>query len=244
MSGFINKRYSGISGRNNYLIKEGILMRTAKLSPSLFAANIFDMKSQIEILQNNNVDLLHLDVMDGNFVSRMAFGADHIRMLKESTNIPLDVHMMVMNPEKHLDAVIAAEADIITIHQEATNCLYHCLQTIKKAGKKAGVVLSPATHPANIEYVLDVVDMILIMTVNPGEGGQKFLPDMLNKIRQVYALVKNRDIDIEVDGSIDDETAVLCQKAGANVFVSGGYIFNNDIEQQVIKLQQVLKIKR
>ena len=157
-------------------------MRTAKLSPSLFAANIFDMKNQIKILQNNHVDLLHVDVMDGNFVSRMAFGADHIRMLKENTDIPLDVHMMVINPEKHLEAVIAAGADIITIHQEATNCLYHCLQTIKKAGRKAGVVLSPATHPANIEYVLDVVDMILIMTVNPGEGGQKFLPDMLIKL--------------------------------------------------------------
>lgn len=219
-------------------------MKTAKISPSLFAANIFDMKNQIRILEKNHVDLLHIDVMDGNFVSRMAFGAEHIRMIKENTDIPLDVHMMVINPEKHLDSIIAAGADIITIHQEATKCLYHCLQIIKKAGRKAGVVLSPATSPVNIEYVCNIIDMVLVMTVNPGEGSQKFLPDMLNKIKQIQTLIKDKNIDIEVDGSIDDKTAILCRNAGANVFVSGGYVFNNDIEKQIIKLQNVLGIKK
>lgn len=219
-------------------------MKRVKLSPSLFGADIFDLRSQIKILEKNQVDLLHIDVMDGNFVSRMAFGADHIKMIKQHTDIPLDVHMMVQNPEKHINNIIKAGADIITVHQESTDCLYHCLQIIKKAGIKAGVVLSPATNPVNIEYVKNLLDMVLIMTVNPGESGQKFLPDMLDKIQQVKTLIKNSNIDIEVDGNIDDKTAILCQQAGANIFVSGGYIFNNDIEIQIIKLQQVLGINK
>lgn len=219
-------------------------MKNVKLSPSLFGADIFDLKSQIKILEKKQVDLLHIDVMDGNFVSRMAFGADHIKMIKQHTDIPLDVHMMVQNPEKHLNNIIKAGADIITVHQESTNCLYHCLQVIKEAGIKAGVVLSPATNPKNIEYVKNLLDMVLIMTVNPGESGQKFLLDMLDKIRQAKTLIKNSDIDIEVDGSIDDKTAILCQQAGANVFVSGGYIFNNDIEIQIVKLQKALGINK
>lgn len=219
-------------------------MKRVKLSPSLFGADIFDLRSQIKILEKNRVDLLHIDVMDGNFVSRMAFGADHIKMIKQHTDIPLDVHMMVQNPEKHINNIIKAGADIITVHQESTDCLYHCLQIIKKAGIKAGVVLSPATNPVNIEYVKNLLDMVLIMTVNPGESGQKFLPDMLDKIQQVKTLIKNSNIDIEVDGNIDDKTAILCQQAGANIFVSGGYIFNNDIEIQIIKLQQVLGINK
>lgn len=219
-------------------------MRQVQLSPSLFAADIFDLKSQIKILEKNHVELLHIDVMDGSFVSRIAFGADHIRMIKKHTDIPLDVHMMVINPENHIETIMNAGADIITVHQEATKCLYHCLQTIKRGGKKAGVVLSPATNPVNIKYVRDLIDMVLIMTVNPGEGKQHFLPDMIEKIEQVRDLVEGREIDIEVDGSIDDKTAVLCRDAGANVFVSGGYVFNNDIEQQIIKLQEVLNIVR
>lgn len=219
-------------------------MKNVKLSPSLFGADIFDLKSQIKILEKKQVDLLHIDIMDGNFVSRMAFGADHIKMIKQHTDIPLDVHMMVQNPEKHIDNIIKAGANIITVHQEATNCLYHCLQLIKEAGVGAGVVLSPATSPNNIEYIKNLLDMVLIMTVNPGEGSQKFLSDMLEKIRQVKVLIKNSDIDIEVDGSIDDKTAILCQQAGANVFVSGGYIFNNDIEIQIAKLQKALGINK
>ncbi len=214
-----------------------------KISPSLFAADIFDLKSQIEILERNKVDLLHIDVMDGNFVSRMAFGAEHIQMIKKHTEIPLDVHLMVKHPERHISDILEAGADIITVHQESTTCLYHCLEMIRKKGRMAGVVLSPATSVQNIKYVLSLIDMVLIMTVNPGEKNQVFLFDMINKIKEVSELLENKNIDIEVDGSIDDKTAILCQSAGANIFVSGGYIFNNDIEQQIIKLQHALKIK-
>lgn len=219
-------------------------MKKVQLSPSIFAADIFDLKTQINILEKNHVDLLHVDVMDGSFVSRMAFGADHIKMLKRHTDIPLDVHMMVINPEKHLESIINAGADIITLHQEATKCLYHCLATIKQHGKKAGVVLSPATNPESIKYVLNLIDMILVMTVNPGESNQKFLQEMISKIIHVKELVKNTNIDIEVDGSIDDITALACHQAGANIFVSGGYIFNNNMEKHILKLQQVLNIVR
>ena len=202
-----------------------------KISPSLFAADIFDLKSQIKILERCKVDLLHIDVMDGNFVSRMAFGAEH-------------VHLMVKYPEKHISDILEAGADIITIHQESTSCLYHCLEMIQRKGRMAGVVLSPATPVQNIKYILSLIDMVLIMTVNPGEKNQVFLFDMIDKIKEASELLKDKNIDIEVDGSIDDKTAVLCQAAGANVFVSGGYIFNNNnIEQQIVKLQQALKIK-
>ena len=212
-----------------------------KISPSLFAADIFDLKSQIKILERCKVDLLHIDVMDGNFVSRMAFGAEHIQMIKKHTKIPLDVHLMVKYPEKHISDILEAGADIITIHQESTSCLYHCLEMIQRKGRMAGVVLTPVQ---NIKYILSLIDMVLIMTVNPGEKNQVFLFDMIDKIKEASELLKDKNIDIEVDGSIDDKTAVLCQAAGANVFVSGGYIFNNNnIKQQIVKLQQALKIK-
>ena len=165
-------------------------------------------------------------------------------MIKKHTKIPLDVHLMVKYPEKHISDILEAGADIITIHQESTSCLYHCLEMIQRKGRMAGVVLSPATPVQNIKYILSLINMVLIMTVNPGEKNQVFLFDMIDKIKEASELLKDKNIDIEVDGSIDDKTAVLCQAAGANVFVSGGYIFNNNnIEQQIVKLQQALKIK-
>ena len=217
-------------------------MSEIKLSPSIFAADITALGKTINILEQNNVQLLHIDVMDGSFVNRMAYGADHIKMIKNYTQIPLDVHMMVMQPERHLKDIIDAGADIITIHEESTSCLYYCLQTIKNSGRKCAVALSPATNPSSIEYVMNLLDMVLIMTVNPGEGRQKFIPDMVEKIKTVKKMVGNRNIDIEVDGSIDNETAVYCCKAGANVLVSGGYMFNGDITKNIVILRQSLKI--
>ncbi|MGM9531499.1 ribulose-phosphate 3-epimerase [Intestinibacter sp.] len=216
------------------------MKRQYKLSPSIFAANIANLKEQIEILESNNIELLHVDVMDGHFVDRMAFGADHIKMIKEMTSIPLDVHLMIEEPEKHLDSIIKAGADIITIHQESTTRLYSCLQKINKANIKSGVVLSPGTSAQTIENVIDLVDMVLIMTVNPGEGGQSFLPDMLAKIEKVKKMVGDKNIDIEVDGGIDNKNIDLCSKAGANVFVSGGYLFNGDMGEKIKALREKL----
>ena len=205
-------------------------MSQIKISPSVFAADLSTMKEQVEELERCGADLLHVDVMDGHFVERMAFGADHIAMLKKMTKLPLDVHMMVDNPEVHLDNIIKAGADIITVHAEATTRLLSCMQKIHKAGIKAGVVLSPATSEETIRYLLDDVDMILLMTVNPGEGGQHFLTSVVEKIKRVKAMVGDRPIDIEEDGSIDDVTIKACYDAGANVFVSGGYLFKNIAE--------------
>lgn len=215
------------------------MARTVKLSPSIFAADLATMKSQIEQLEEAGVELLHVDVMDGHFVERMAFGADHIKMIDAMTDIPLDVHLMVERPEVHLDSIIAAGADIITVHQEATTRLLSCIQKIKKAGVKAGVVLSPATSPSTIEYLLDDIDMVLLMTVNPGEGGQHFLDSVVPKIARVNEMIGDRDIDLEVDGSIDDQTIKIARAAGANVFVSGGYLFK-DIPANAAALRAAL----
>lgn len=202
-------------------------MKTVKISPSVFAADLSKFREQIEELECNHAELLHVDVMDGHFVERMAFGADHIRMLKKMSYTPLDVHLMIDNPELHIDSIADAGADIITVHQESTTRLLSCMQKIHKHGIKAGVVLSPATSEETIRYLLDDVDMILLMTVNPGEGGQHFLTSVVDKIRRVNEMIGDRDVDLEVDGSIDDKTIRLCREAGANVFVSGGYLFKN-----------------
>lgn len=217
------------------------MINNFKLSPSIFAADLSRLKSQLIELENNQVELLHVDVMDGHFVERIAFGADHIKALKKMTSLPLDVHLMVQNPEVHLDSIISAGADIITIHQEATNRHISCLQKIHKAGIKSGIVLNPGTSEENIKHLLEYIDMVLLMTVNPGEGGQHFLMSVIDKIKQVKAMVANYAIDIEVDGSIDDKTIKYCRDAGANVFVSGGYLFNGNISDNISKLRNSLK---
>ncbi len=221
-----------------------LILREIKLSPSIFAADITRLLEKIRILEQNNVQMLHIDVMDGHFVSQMAYGEEHIRMIKKCTNIPLDVHMMVMQPEYHIESIINAGADMVTVHQESTKCLYHCIQMIKRGGKKCAVALSPATNHLNIECMLGILDMVLIMTVNPGEGNQVFLTDMLEKIKSVRKILHGKNIDIEVDGSINPSTAADCYKAGANIFVSGGYIFNGDIADNIKILWDTLKLQR
>ncbi|MGN1007559.1 MAG: ribulose-phosphate 3-epimerase [Butyricicoccus sp.] len=216
------------------------MSRTCKLSPSVFAADPGSLKEQLAVMEEKQIELLHVDVMDGHFVERMAFGADHIRMLKKLTNIPLDVHLMIERPENHLDSILAAGADIVTVHQESTTRLLSCMQKIHKAGVKAGVVLSPATSEETIRYLLDDIDMVLLMTVNPGEGGQHFLTSVVDKIGRVRNMIGTRDIDIEVDGSIDNQTIGLCRAAGANVFVSGGYLFKN-LAENIDALRKELK---
>lgn len=215
-------------------------MSDYKLAPSIFGADLSNLKEQIRILEDNDIEMLHVDVMDGHFVEKMAFGPDHIRMLKNMTSIPLDVHLMVEKPERILDAVIEAGADIITIHQESTTRLYSCLERIRAAGKKSGVVLSPATSEDTLKYVLDKIDMILLMTINPGEAGPGFRSELLKKIRNVKAYVFDRPIDIEVDGGIDNTNIGLCHEAGANVFVSGGYIFKGNISEKIQALREAV----
>lgn len=217
-------------------------MKEWKLSPSVFGADLGNLKEQLKILEENQIDLLHVDVMDGHFVEKMGFGPDHVKMLKDMTTLPLDVHLMVERPERILDDIIAAGADIIMVHQESTTRLYSCIEKIKKAGRKAGIVLCPATSVTVIdECILDKVDMILQMTINPGEGGQKFHPEIVEKIKRIREYVGNRKIDIEVDGGIDNTNISLCHDAGANVFVSGGYFFSGNIKEKIKILRAELE---
>lgn len=215
-------------------------MREMKLAPSVFGADIGELRKELQILEKNNVEMLHVDVMDGHFVEKMAFGPDHVRMLKGITKLPLDVHLMVEKPERILDAVMDAGADIITIHQESTVRLYSCIERIKSRGLKAGVVLSPATCEESLKYVLDKIDMILLMTIHPGEAGPGFHEDLLEKIKNVREMIGNRSIDLEVDGGIDNTNIAACKKAGANVFVSGGYVFKGNITEKIALLRAEL----
>lgn len=218
-------------------------MREMKLAPSIFGADIGNLSKEIKILEKNSAEMLHIDVMDGHFVEKMAFGPDHIKMLKEITDLTLDVHLMVEKPERILDAIMDAGADIITIHQESTARLYSCIEKIKSRGIKAGVVLSPATCEENLKYVLDKIDMILLMTIHPGEAGPGFHEDLLKKIKNVREMIGNRPIDLEVDGGIDNTNIAACKEAGANVFVSGGYVFKGDISKKIQTLREILKEK-
>ncbi len=213
-------------------------MGSIKIAPSVFAADLGLLREQLAEIERAGADLLHVDVMDGHFVERMAFGADHIRALKRLTSLPLDVHMMVAEPERHLDSMIQTGADMITVHTEATTRLLSCMQKIHKAKVKSGVVLNPATSEEVIRYLLDDVDMVLLMTVNPGEGGQHFLTSVVEKVKVVRGMIGDRPIDLEVDGSIDDKTIRSCYEAGANVFVSGGYLFKGSITENIANLRK------
>lgn len=213
-------------------------MREMKLAPSVFGADIGNLKEQLRILEENHVELLHVDVMDGHFVEKMAFGPDHIRMLKKLTTIPLDCHLMIEKPERQLNAIIDAGADIITIHQESTTRLYSCLEKIRAAGRKCGVVLCPATPEETLKYVMDKIDMILLMSINPGEAGPGFHEELLEKMKNVRTMIGNRNIDLEVDGGIDNTNIRRCKDAGVNVFVSGSYMFKGDITEKIKTLRR------
>ena len=217
-------------------------MREFKIAPSVFAADLGHMKDQLDLLAENKADLLHVDVMDGHFVEKMAFGPDHIKALRAMTDLPLDVHLMVEQPERILDAVLAAGADIVTVHVESTHRLCSCIEKITKAGKKAGIVLTPAVSIDTIDpCIKEKLSMILQMTINPGEGGQHFHPETLEKLRRIRAWIGDADIDLEVDGGIDASNIQAAAEAGANVFVSGGYLFHGNIAENLETLRSRLR---
>lgn len=213
-----------------------------KIAPSLLAADYGNLESQIIELEKNNIEMLHIDMMDGNFVPNITFGPDQIKMLRKKSNLLFDVHMMVEKPDRFIPAVAAAGADIITIHQEATPHLHRSIQLIKEFGKKAGVVLNPATSVQTIKYILDDIDMVLLMTVNPGYGGQKFIPSMVEKIKEAKELIKGYPIEIEVDGGINEATAAQCLAAGADILVSGTSIFQGDIKNNINQFKKLESI--
>jgi len=198
-----------------------------KISPSVLASDLSNLASEVQEIEKAGAEMAHLDVMDGVFVPNMSFGMPVIECLRNKSNIIFDVHLMIVNPEKYAKRFIDAGADIVTFHLEACEDPRALLKEIRANGAKAAISIKPATVASAIFDYLDDLDMVLVMTVEPGYGGQKFMADMLPKIKEIRSEIERRglDIDIQVDGGINAETAKLCVEAGANVLVAGSSVF-------------------
>lgn len=208
-----------------------------KIAPSILSANFAKLGDEIKDVENGGADYIHVDVMDGHFVPNITIGPLVVEAIRPITTLPLDVHLMIENPDRYLKAFVEAGADILSVHVEACPHLHRTIQTIKELGVKAGVVLNPHTPIEWIQHIIEDVDLVLCMTVNPGFGGQKFIPTVLPKIEQLARLRddKGLNFEIEVDGGVNSETAKLCIASGANVLVAGSAIYNEEDRAIAIK---------
>lgn len=215
-----------------------------KIAPSILSADFANLGEEIRRIDKCGADMVHIDVMDGMFVPNITIGAPVVKELRKHTKLVFDVHLMIENPDKHIDDFVRAGSDIITVHVESTKHLHRTIQLVKQAGVKCGVALNPATSLKEIEWIIQDVDMILIMTVNPGFGGQAYIDSMTDKVKELRHMISSRglSVDIEVDGGITLENVSVLHNAGANVFVSGSTIFRSvDMGRTIFDLREKCK---
>lgn len=212
-----------------------------KIAPSLLSSDFSKLGEEILKVEKAGADLIHIDVMDGHFVPNITIGPPVIKMLRKVTTLPFDVHLMIDNAEKYIDDFIDAGADIISVHVEANPHLNRVIQKIKQRNKKAAAVVNPATSLSSLDWILEDLDMVLLMTVNPGFGGQKYIESSTRKIRKLKEIITSRhlDIDIEVDGGISPDNVYEVTEAGANVIVAGSAVFDApDVSEVISQLRQ------
>ncbi len=208
------------------------------ISPSILSADFSNLRAEIEALEDAGADMIHIDVMDGHFVPNLTFGPAVIAALKKYTSLPFDVHLMIDQPEKWIQTYVDAGANLITVHPEATTHLDRTISQIKSYGIKAGISLLPTTQINVLDFIIDKIDLILIMAVNPGFSGQKFMINQLKKISAISSIIKETGIILAVDGGINYETGKLCTQAGANMLISGNYIFSGNYKERINNLKK------
>jgi ribulose-phosphate 3-epimerase len=206
------------------------------IAPSILSADFSRLGDEVRAVEAAGADWIHVDVMDGRFVPNITIGPPVVKAIRKVTKLPLDVHLMIVEPEKYLDDFARAGADTLTVHVEACPHLHRTLQHIRGLGKRAGVVLNPSTHESTLSYVMELADLVLVMSVNPGFGGQSFLPGVLPKVRAIRAMIERagRPIDLEIDGGIAEDTAALATAAGARALVSGNAVFTKKDYREAI----------
>lgn len=210
-----------------------------KVSPSILSADFANLERDVLALARAGADWIHVDVMDGHFVPNLTIGAPVVKALKKTSPLPLDVHLMIEKPERWIEAYLQAGSDWITIHVESTADVTGCLRQIRAGGAKAGLTLKPGTSIEAVIPYLEQLDLVLVMTVEPGFGGQSFMPDQVEKVRRLRTEIDERGLEvlIEVDGGVTDQTALLCREA--DVFVAGNYIFKGDMTQAIRSLKGI-----